>query len=130
MDPIADMLTRIRNAQVLGKRSVLVPYSGVKNEIARVLKEAGFVQDTARRGRRNHRVLDLALLYDTKGLGRIQGLRMVSKQSRRMYARAQDLRSSRRGAQGIFIVSTSRGVMSSTKARKEHVGGEVVCEVW
>ncbi|MEK7173556.1 MAG: 30S ribosomal protein S8, partial [Patescibacteria group bacterium] len=129
-DPIADMLTRIRNAQMSGKRSVLVPYSGFKNELARVLKEAGFVLDTAKRGRRNNRMLDIVLMYDEKGSGRIRGLRMVSKQSRRSYAGFQDLRDSRRGVGGMCVVSTSRGVMSSVEARKARIGGEVVCEVW
>lgn len=128
-DPIADMVTRIRNAQMLGKYSVAVPYSGIKNEIARVLKETGFIRDAAKRGRRNRRVLDIVLVYDAD-VGRIGGLRMISKQSRRTYVRAQDLHDSRRSSNGLYIVSTSRGVMSSTEARKARVGGEVLCEVW
>lgn len=129
-DPISDMIIRVRNAQAVQKRSVIVPYSTIKDEIARVLKEAGFVEDAIKRGRRSRRVLDIVLAYDKDGRVRMHGFRRVSKQSQRMYARACDLRASRKGIQGMFIVSTSRGVMSSPAARKARVGGEVLCEVW
>ena len=130
MDTISDMLTRIRNAQSLSRRQVSVPYSGLKNEIARVLKESGFIGDATKHGRRNRRMLDITLSYEEDGDGRIRGLRRVSKQSRRIYAGSQELRPSRRSMRGISIVSTSRGVMSSSDARKARVGGEVLCEVW
>lgn len=130
MDPISDMIIRIRNAQAIQKRSVAVPFSALKNEIARVLKETGFVDDVTKRGRRNRRVLDITLAYDTEGQARMHGLRRMSKQSQRMYARASELRPSRKSVHGIFVVSTSRGVLSSAAAREAKVGGEVLCEVW
>lgn len=129
-DPLSDMFIRIKNAQAMRKRSVVIPYSTLKGEIARVLQEAGFVEEVVRRGRKNRRVLDVTLLYDAEKRARIQGLRPVSKQSRRTYARARDLYPSRKSVDGIFIVSTSRGVLSSAAAREAKVGGEVLCEVW
>jgi len=129
-DPISDMIIRIQNAQAVRKRSVVVPYSAIKEEIARVLKETGFVEDAIKRGRRNRRMLDVTLAYDKDGNARMHGFQRISKQSQRMYARARDLHDSRKGTRGMFIVSTSRGVMSSPAARTAHVGGEVLCEVW
>jgi small subunit ribosomal protein S8 len=130
IDPIADMLTRIRNAQLIQKHSTTIPYSRLTFEVARVLKECGYVENISKRGRGTHRVFDIALLYGTNGTGRIQGLSRVSKQSRRVYAHAHDLRASRKSRHGTFIVSTSRGVMSSDDARVARVGGEVLCEIW
>ena len=129
-DSIADMLIRIRNAQMVKKRSVVVPHSDIVHEVLRVLKETGFVQEAVKRGRRNRRVLDVALLYDAGGSGHMRGARRVSKQSKRVYARACDLRPSKKSAKGIFIVSTSSGIMSSSNAHKSKVGGEVLCEIW
>ena len=129
-DPISDMIIRIRNAQAVQKRSVVVPYSALKDEIARVLKEAGFIDDVIKRGRRNQKILDIVLAYDKDGRMRMQGCRRVSKQSQRMYSRARDLRTSRKGIHGMFIISTSQGLMSSPAARAAHIGGEVLCEVW
>lgn len=129
-DPISDMIIRISNAQAVRKRSVVVPHSAIKDEIVRVLKETGFVEDAIKRGRRNRRVLDIVIAYDKDGNPRMHGFRRVSKQSQRAYARSRDLRDSRKGIDGVFIVSTSRGVMSSLAARTAHIGGEVLCEVW
>ena len=109
---------------------MVVPYSAVKDEIIRVLKEAGFVEDAVKRGRRNRRMLDIVLGYKKDGDARMHGFRRVSKQSQRMYAGVHDLRTSRKGPHGMFIISTSRGIMSSSEAQKAHVGGEVLCEVW
>ena len=129
-DPISDMIIRMRNAQAVRKRSVVVPYSAIKDEIACVLKEAGVIEDAIKRGRRNRRILDIVLAYDKDGHVRMHGFRRVSKQSQRMYVRACDLRASRKGIHGMFIVSTSHGVMSSPAAQKARIGGEVLCEVW
>lgn len=129
-DPIADMITRMRNAQAVRKHSVIVPYSAIKDEIARVLKGMGFVEDAIKRGRRNRRVLDITLAYDKDGNARMHGFQRVSKQSRRMYAGVRDLRDSRKGVRGVFIISTSRGIMSSPAAREARIGGEILCEVW
>ncbi|TSC72372.1 MAG: 30S ribosomal protein S8 [Parcubacteria group bacterium Gr01-1014_70] len=129
-DPISDMITRMRNAQAVQKRSVVVPYSSMKNELARVLKESGFVEDAIKRGRRNRRLLDIVLAYDADGQARMHGIRRISKQSQRIYAHATGLHASRKSVHGMFIISTSRGVMSSLAARRDRIGGEVLCEVW
>jgi small subunit ribosomal protein S8 len=130
IDPISDMLTRIRNAQLIQKRVVTVPYSRITFELARVLKEHGYIENVSKRGRGPRRVFDVTLLYNPNGIGRIQGLNRVSKQSKRVYAHVHDLHASRKSRNGTFVVSTSRGIMSSEEARKARVGGEVLCEVW
>lgn len=129
MDPIADMLTRIRNAQIVGKKTASVPYSSIKGEILRVIKDAGYVDDIARRGRKNRRLLEVTLRYDAEGAGAITGLRRVSKQSKRIYWQAQDMKRPRRGI-GMYVISTSRGVMTAREARAMRIGGEIICEVW
>ena len=113
MDPISDMIIRMWNAQAVRKRSVVVPHSAIKDEIARVLKEEGFVEDVIKRGRRNRRVLDIVIAYEKDGNARIHGIRRISKQSKRTYASVDGLHDSKKGANAMFIVSTSRGVMSS-----------------
>ena len=130
MDPIADMLTRIRNAQQANKRATVIPYSGFKSEVLRVMKEAGFIENLTRRGRKGRRILEVMLRYDEQGNGYIQGIRRVSKQSKRIYAPASRMRPSRRGVEGVCIISTSHGVMTSTVARASHIGGEIICEIW
>jgi small subunit ribosomal protein S8 len=129
-DPLADMIIRIKNAQLVRKRSVVVPYSGLKSEMLRALKDAGYVEDVVKRGRRGRHVLDVVLRYDKTGSGRIRGIMRVSRQSQRVYARARNLKPSRKSANGMFILSTSRGVLSSAAAQKAKVGGELLCEVW
>lgn len=129
MDPISDMLTRIRNAQMVGKKTVVIPFSRIKEDMLTVMKGRGYVEDFAKRGRKNRRTLEVALMYDTEGKGVVHGLRKISKLSQRIYWRARDIRSSKRGA-GVYIISTSRGVVSSEEAKKMNLGGEVICEIW
>ena len=132
MSPIADMLTRIRNAQAVGKERVFVPFSKVKQQIARILNENGYVGTIERRKRKTikseHEWLDVSLKYDG-GLGAISGLRMISLPFRRLYTSARNIKPVRSGF-GIAVISTPRGIMSSKNARKERVGGEIMFEVW
>jgi small subunit ribosomal protein S8 len=130
IDPIADMLVRIRNAQSVQKKSVVIPFSKFKGEVLRVMKEGGFVEDVIRRGRKTKRVAEIVLAYDVYGRGKITGAHRISKQSQRMYWKSAEMHPSRRGIAGTYIVSTSRGVMSSRVARQMSIGGEIVCEVW
>lgn len=130
-DPIGDMLTRICNANERYHPEVRMPSSRLKEEIARILKEEGFIQDYRVEREGAKRVLTLQLKYKgKKGKERvIQGLKRVSKPSRRLYVGADEIPRVR-GGLGIAILSTSQGVMTDHEARRRRVGGEVLCYVW
>lgn len=128
-DPIADMLTRMRNALQAGFPSVEAPASGIKEEICRVLKEEGFIKDYVRTDDGKQGVLRITLKYTPDREPIIQGIRRVSKPSLRAYAGSREIKPVRTGL-GISILSTSRGVMTGRQAAREHIGGEVICEVW
>ena len=130
-DPVADMLTRIRNANKALHDRAEMPTSKLKVEIARILKEEGYIRDyhIAESEDRPHKTLVVELKY---GRGRervLSGLRRVSKPGRRIYA-GKSRRQRVLGGMGIAILSTSRGVITSRTAEREGVGGEVICFVW
>lgn len=129
-DPIADMLTRIRNGALARHDRVEMPYSVLKERIANVLKAEGFIDDvrssTSAEGPRS---LTLVLRYGKERQSAIDGLRRVSTPGRRVYVRHDRIPRVRSGL-GISILSTSRGVMTDTQAREQRVGGELLCEVW
>ena len=126
-DPIADMLTRIRNAQLAEKTSVVVPASKLKVSIARVLKDEGYIEDFALRGEGVKRALEIGLKYYA-GRPVIERIERVSRPGLRIYKPANDIPQVMNGL-GVAIVSTSRGVMTDRKARQTGVGGEVLCIV-
>ena len=127
-DPIADMLTRIRNAAHARHKRVDMPVSKLKSEIARILKETHFIQDYKVLDDGRHGVLRLYLkYYEDRPV--IRTLQRVSRPGRRIYAVADELRPVRNGL-GIAIVSTSRGLMTDRQARAQKVGGEVMAKVW
>jgi small subunit ribosomal protein S8 len=128
-DPIADMLTRIRNAQTAKQRQVLLPSSNMKVAIARVLKQEGFVRhfDVSKRGPQP--TLRIILKYDEKRHPVLHGLKRVSKPGRRMYAGKGEIPRVQSGM-GVAILSTSKGVVTDREARRLGVGGEVLCHVW
>ena len=126
-DPIADMLTRIRNAQLAEKTSVAVPASKVKVSIAKVLKDEGYIEDFALRGEGAARALEIGLKYYA-GRPVIERIERVSRPGLRIYKPAKDIPQVMNGL-GVAIVSTSRGVMTDRKARQTGVGGEVLCIV-
>ncbi len=126
-DPIADMLTRIRNAQAVRKKTVAMPASRIKAAIAAVLKEEGYILNFRENGEGAENELELELKY-MDGMGVIDQLRRVSKPGRRLYYGADDLPRVQDGL-GIAVVSTSRGVMSDARARREGHGGEILCTV-
>jgi len=128
-DPIADLLTRIRNANSIGSGRVKAPYSALKKNVVRVLKEQGYVVDYQANMEGAHGVLDIELKYGPDGEKVIQYIQRVSKPGRRVYRCAGDLPNVLNGL-GIAVVSTSKGVMSNLEAKKLGVGGEVLCEVW
>ena len=127
-DPIADMLTRIRNANVMRYKEVEVPASKIKNEIARILKEEGFISDYKIK---KNNIQDILVLY-LKYSGRervITGLKRISKPGLRVYAKADEIPTVLSGL-GIAIISTSKGMMTDRDARKASLGGEVLAYIW
>jgi small subunit ribosomal protein S8 len=133
-DPIADMLTRIRNAVLMGQTLVAMPSSTIKAEIARILKEEGFIEgfDIVDGDRPHQQVLRLRLKYVGERRQRrpvISGLVRVSRPGRRVYTRKDDIPWVLSGV-GVAILSTPKGVMTGSRARQLNVGGEILCKVW
>jgi len=130
-DPIADLLTRIRNACMARRDHVDVPMSKIVLEIAKILQQEGFVSDFQQIPDQMQGMIRIGLRYQDRGRIKalISGLRRVSKPGLRVYAKADDLPRVLRGV-GVAIISTSQGVLTDREARKRHVGGEVLCHVW
>ena len=128
-DTIADMLTRIRNANQMKYNEVSMPVSRVKTEIAKILKDEGFVEEFSIEENDVQNTLTLTLKYGQKKERVITGLKRVSKPGLRVYSKAEDLPKVLNGL-GIAIISTPKGIMTDKKARKENVGGEVIAYVW
>ena len=128
-DPISDMLTRIRNAGIARHVETVCPSSTQKLAIARVLEQAGFLRGVKVEARDGHPVLVLGIRYDAKGRALIDGIRRVSRPSRRVYVDKTAVPRVRQGL-GVAVISTSHGIVSDVEARERGVGGEVVCEVW
>ncbi|HVX10821.1 MAG TPA: 30S ribosomal protein S8 [Pirellulales bacterium] len=128
-DPIADMLTRIRNAVRVERPSVDMPLSKVKRGMAEVLKREGYIWDFEELEAKPSRQLRIHLKYGPNGERVIRHIKRVSKPGRRIYSGADNLRPVLNGL-GISIISTSRGVISDREARQRHLGGEVLCELW
>ena len=135
MDPIADMLTSIRNAQAARKETVSVPYSKIKMEIAKVLAKEKFIKEADHKGKKVKKTIDIVLNYNNSNLPggasqpAITSLKRVSKPSRRVYSPSSKIKKIRQGF-GFQILSTPRGILSGKEARREKIGGEVICEVY
>lgn len=129
-DVVADMLTRIRNANSAKHETVSIPCSNMKKAIAEILKEEGFIKNYEVVDTENKQgVINITLKYGEGKTRIIEGLRRVSKPGLRIYASCQDIPRVRNGL-GIAIISTSKGIMTDKKARKENIGGEVLAFVW
>ncbi|NHZ71338.1 MAG: 30S ribosomal protein S8 [Proteobacteria bacterium] len=128
-DPIADMLTRIRNANTALHPETSMPSSKLKEEIARILSEEGFIDSWKTQDASVGMELVVRLRYDSDRQRVLQGIQRVSKPGRRVYAGAQDVERVRGGI-GVSIISTSAGVMTDRDARRRNVGGEILCKVW
>jgi len=128
-DPIADMLTRIRNANKMRYTKVEVPASKMKIEIAKILKDEGFIEDYEIVKNDVQDTILLTLKYGSKKERVITGLKRISKPGLRVYAKADEIPRVLNGL-GIAIVSTSKGVMTNKKARQENLGGEVLAYIW
>ena len=128
-DPIADMLTRIRNAVRIERASVEIPSSKVKRGLAEVLKREGYIWDWAETSENKFPQLRLDLKYGPNGERVIRHIKRISKPGRRIYNRASELKPVLNGL-GISVISTSRGVISDREARQRNLGGEVLCQVF
>ena len=128
-DPIADLLTRIRNATMEKHDRLEVPASRLKANIVRVLKEEGFIKNFRLQRDEGRPVIKIYLKYSNEGDSVIQGIRRVSRPGLRKYTGYEEMPRPLSGA-GIAIVSTSQGVMTGNRARVQKVGGEILCEVW
>ena len=133
-DPIADMLTRIRNAMMAGHADVAMPSSNIKKEIARILKEEGFIEDyeVIEGEKPSQTTLQIKIKYAGERRSRkpvITGIERVSRPGRRVYTRHDEIPWVLSGM-GISILSTPKGVMTGQRARQEGVGGEILCKVW
>lgn len=127
-DPIADMLTRIRNATIVRDKVVEVPSSKIKQEIAKILKEEGYIQDFEVNDDGKQGMIKVYLKYNGKEKV-ISGLKRISKPGLKVYARKDEIPKVL-GGLGIAVLSTSQGIMTDRKARLEGIGGEVICYVW
>jgi small subunit ribosomal protein S8 len=128
MDPITDLLNRIKNAQIAQHAMVEVLHSNLKYEILKVMEKNNLIDKVAKSGKKNNKTLEITLKYTDKTPA-ITGLRRVSKQGQRIYVSANQIKQVR-GGYGIAIISTSRGLMTGGEARKQRLGGEIICEIW
>jgi len=128
MDPIADMLNRIKNAQKIGREVIEIPFSKVKFELAKIMEREEFLEKVEKKGIKTKQVLVLKLKY-RQGVPAIDDLRRLSKPSRRLYIGFAEIKPVKQGY-GVAIISTSRGLMTDKEARKNKLGGEILCEIW
>ena len=128
-DPIADLFTRIRNAQQVHHDRLLVPGSKIKEEVCRILKQTHFIRDYEVREAAPGSEIEIELAYTADGEPAIRRLRRVSTSGRRVYEKSADLKPVLSGL-GVNIISTSQGLLTDAEARERGVGGEVLCEIW
>ena len=125
VDPISDMLIRIKNAQSAGHKSVAIPLSKIKIEIAKILKNEKYIGDFKKTGKGVKKILEIDLIYPSA----IQEVKRISKQGRRIYCKASELKRIKNGY-GVSIISTPKGLMTNQEARKAQLGGEILFEIW
>jgi len=128
-DPIADLLTRIRNAQLANHNNLVLPRSKLKVEVVKILKAEGFIEGFIESDEGFQGTVKIFLKYDASRKGTILGLRRISKPSRRVYVGKNDIPRVRNGL-GVVILTTPKGVLTDRQARSAGVGGEVMCHVW
>lgn len=128
MDPIADMLIRIKNAQMARLETALIPHSKIKLEIAKILKKENWIADFSKKGKKSRKFIEIALKYSGND-PKITDVKRMSKPSRRMYIGAGDIKSVRQGY-GFAIISTPQGLLTDKEAKIKHIGGELLCQIW
>jgi small subunit ribosomal protein S8 len=129
MDPIADMIVRMKNASDSRKESVVFPYSKLKLSILDVLFKDGFIKSFGKKGKKVVKFIEVGLSYDEAGTPKIQGVERVSKTSKRVYSKSKDIRKVRNGF-GAVILSTPKGIMTDKMAKEANVGGETLFKIW
>lgn len=127
-DPIADMLTRIRNAQIVGHETVNVPFSKIKLSLAELLKREGWITDAETKGKKINKYIEIVLKYENSQ-PTIGSLKRISKCGCRIYIKKDDIKPLRQGY-GVTIISTSKGLMTDMEAKNKGLGGEIICEIW
>lgn len=127
-DPITDMLNRIRNAQAVSHKTVDIPFSKLKAEIAKILGEEKFLTKVDIKRKKKEKILKLSLKYDQEK-GVISGLKRISRPGQRIYSDFKGIKKIKKKS-GIVILSTSKGLMTDKEARRKKLGGEVLCEIW
>jgi small subunit ribosomal protein S8 len=136
LDPISDMFAAIKNAQAVKKETVNVPFSKMKFEIVKILQREGFIESFEKvklkiqKGNKKPKpFLKIKLKYDERKVGAISDIKIISKPGQRIYLPYKKIKKVK-GGYGIAIISTSKGIMTDKEARKQKVGGEVICEIW
>ncbi|HVS79530.1 MAG TPA: 30S ribosomal protein S8 [Candidatus Paceibacterota bacterium] len=127
-DPLADMITRIKNAGAAGNPLVTVPYSKMKMSIAELLQREGFVKSVSKKGKKIAKSIEIELIYEDDE-PKVRGAERISKFSKRVYARAKDLRPVKNGY-GLLVLTTPAGIVSDKEAREKNVGGEALFKIW
>lgn len=128
-DPIGDFIIRIKNAGMVHKSEILVPFSKMKLAIAELLSTKGFVGEVSQKSKGNAKFLNVGLLYDESGNPKVSDVKRISKPGRRMYAKSKDIKRFRRGF-GLSVFSTPKGIMADVDAKKENLGGEFLFNIW
>jgi len=128
-DPLADMLTRIRNANTAKHSKVDIPASRMKVSLAKILKSEGYIRNYKLLKDQGHGTLRIYVKYDESNQGVITGIKRVSKPGRRVYVKKKDIPFVLNGM-GVAVLSTSKGILADREARKENVGGEYLCSIW
>ena len=128
VDPITDMFNRIRNAQMAGKPEVSIPFSNLKFNIALILEQNKFIWKVEKKGRKSNKLIDIILKYEDKQPA-ISGLKRISKPGQRIYISFKEIKPVR-GGYGMAIISTPKGLMTGKEARRQKLGGEILCEIW
>lgn len=127
-DPISDMLSRIRNAVKINQEHTVIPHSRLRSGILDILKREGYIKDVKKDKKDGFDVLDVILNYEN-GVSKINNLHRISKSSQRVYVGKKSIPRSKQGL-GVIILTTPKGLMTDREAKKQGVGGEVICEVW
>lgn len=128
MDPITNMLNSIRNAQAVKLPQTEVDFSNIKYEIVKIMEKNGFIEKAVKSGKKTRKTLEIVLKYHDK-IPVISGIKRVSRPGQRIYVAAQKIKPVK-GGHGIAVISTSKGLMTGGEARKQNLGGEIICEIW